>query len=253
MLKPSTLTTNLKFSLIDGVTGSSMYIVDNFNPALSISSYDISGVKDNYLTFDTASQAIKFNKTVNFTGGVANFQGPINAFNAVNFFTGPVAFNSIMTINSTVNSNQYGNGALIVQGGLYTAKDLYVLGNAFKPGSQVWTVISDKRVKEEIEDVDIQKCIDSIQNFKIKNYKFRDEYRNLFNLPDKQQIGVIADDVYETHPDMVNLTSIQQLGIEDFKTINMGDQIYEIIACLQFLLKENKRKDEEIQKLKTKL
>lgn len=254
MYKTSNLVTNVKFNLIDGASGPSMYIPDNFNKSLRISSLDnINLTTDDYMVFNTVAKDITFAKTVNMSGSAVNVAGSFNSFNQANFFTGPFYFNGMVNIASSINSNQYGNGALIVNGGEYIGKDLYVMGNAYKPVSQLWTTVSDSRVKTDIHDVDIQKCIESINNFKIKTYKFNDKFKQVYNLPDKTYVGVIADDVAESHPEAITISDNPKLGINDFKNVNISEQIYELIAFCQHLYNENVSNKNEIEILKNKI
>lgn len=254
MFKTSNLTTNLRFNLINGETGPNMYIPDNFTPALTLSAVDSNTLAtDPYLVIDTVAKDITFNKSVNLSGPILNIGSAMNSFNTVNFFTGPFYLNGMVNIASTVNSNQFGNGALIVNGGEYIGKDLYVMGNAYKPVSQLWTTVSDSRVKIDINDIDINKCIESINNFKIKTYKFNEEFRQAYELPDKKYVGLIADDVAITHPDAITVSPNPKVGIVDFKNVNISEQIYELIAFCQHLYKENNDNKKEIEMLKGKI
>jgi hypothetical protein len=54
----------------------------------------------------------------------------------------------------------------------------------------------------------------------------------------------------ETHPKSVNVVPYQRIGtleLNEFKTIDISQQLYELIGCVQYLLDENKKLKIQIQ------
>jgi hypothetical protein len=232
----STFTTDLKLSLVSNISGPRIIIPNDINNGLRITKIDNSESQIDFLTIDSKLDNIFLQKLTNATG--LNVSNNFNVQGAAKFNEGPVSVDGILNINNVTNSNEFGNGCLILSGGEYISKDLFVNGEGYKPNSQFWAQPSDKRIKKEIKSVNVQNCIDSIKNLKIKTFKYDDNYKSLYNLKDRIYVGVIADDVLETHPNCVQIMDKKDINLSDFKNVNLGEQYYEIIAVVQHLLSE---------------
>lgn len=100
--------------------------------------------------------------------------------------------------------------------------------SAAKPTSNTWTATSDERVKEDIEDANLDLCYNNIKNLKLKYYKWKDDFIENHLVEDKHKLGWIAQDVEKIIPKAVITTNNEKYNIEDFKSLN-SDQI---IACM---------------------
>ena len=113
--------------------------------------------------------------------------------------------------------------------------------NTYKPaGSQFWTITSDSRVKENIMDADEANCLKRIQDIKVKNFNYKQSYLEKFGLTAQKTIGVIADELQQTHPDCVvskGDLEIEGEVLENFKNVDMSSQLFELIVCCQNLMK----------------
>lgn len=245
----STFVTDLELNLVTNISGPRMIIPDDNNFGFRLISNTVAP-NNEYLIADTKVGNLILSKMTSITGLSVN-----NAFSVQgsSSFSNPVSINNLLQVNSLVNSDQFGNGAITTTGGVYITKDLWVKENAYKTEDQFWTVPSDKRIKIDIEDADINNCINSINNIKIKNYKFTNEYLEKYNLKNNNQIGVIADELEISHPKLVRVLENGPLDIKNFKTVNMSETQYEMIACIQHLLKENNKLTAEIQEIKSVL
>jgi len=116
--------------------------------------------------------------------------------------------------------------------GLGTTSPAYQLelstDSAGKPSTNTWTVSSDERVKEDIEDADIDICYDNVKNLKLKYFKWKDEFIDDHSIEDRHKLGWIAQEVETVLPKAVTTTNNDKDEIEDFKSLN-SDQI---IACM---------------------
>jgi hypothetical protein len=75
-----------------------------------------------------------------------------------------------------------------------------------------YNVTSDKNLKNIIGDSDRKKSIDILNNTRIREYSWKDDELN------KPQIGVIAQELYETYKGAVRVGSDKELlGTEDYK------------------------------------
>jgi hypothetical protein len=237
------ISTEFNSSLLKFNTGSKIIVKDNKNNALSIGL-----ANDDFIIVDTSSDKITVNKMMDCTGlSVDN-----NLFvGGAALFDGATLFNGIVNFTSTINSSSNGNGCLVLNGGQYIAKDLHMAGTAYKPVSQFWEQSSDKRIKTDIIDADINECIDSVMKIKIKKYKYTDKFKEAYEYTeDRHHAGVIADELMETHPHAVKLANNEKLGLRNFKTVNLGEPTYELFAVVQHLVKKVNDLQSQIDELR---
>ena len=111
--------------------------------------------------------------------------------------------------------------------------------SAAKPTSSTWTISSDRRIKEDIVDADLDTCLENVKKLKLKYYKLRDDIIELDPMfKDAHRLGWIAQEVEEVLPKCVT-TIPEQYGLVDVKNLDT-DQIYtNMFGAIQKLIKEN--------------
>lgn len=141
--------------------------------------------------------------------------------------------------------------------GLGTTSPSYQLhlttDEAAKPSSSSWTIVSDSRLKNNIENADLNICYNIIKNLDLKRYTWKDSIfaNNQFRIYDKTKLGWIADDVEEIFPKAVNHTNL--FGIENCKTLNIDQIIASMYGCSQKIILDNENIDTEINDLNNRL
>lgn len=108
--------------------------------------------------------------------------------------------------------------------GILKATPAYTLdigGNARKSTTTTWLTGSDERVKENIEDADLNVCYNIVQNLKLRRFRWKEENYPEFN--DRNVIGFIAQEVEQYFPNSVKQSNDH--GFVDFKSIDV-DQVY---------------------------
>jgi len=124
--------------------------------------------------------------------------------------------------------------------------------SAAKPGSSAWTIPSDRRIKEDIVDADLDTCLENVKKLKLRYFKLRDDIVKLdpmFN--DSHKLGWIAQEVEEVLPKCVT-TVPEQYGLLGVKNLDV-DQIYvNMFGAIQKLIKENEDYRSRIEVLKNK-
>ena len=75
--------------------------------------------------------------------------------------------------------------------------------SAGKPSSALWTIVSDERIKEDIELADLDLCYEAIKAIPLKRYKWRDEIYTGEQVSDRRKLGWIAQDVEAIFPKAV--------------------------------------------------
>ena len=87
--------------------------------------------------------------------------------------------------------NLHVNGTIFTSTGGYT-----------QTGLTTWTVMSDRRIKENIVKASYDKCLDNVKNIDLYSFNFKD---NCVNTNDKNQLGFIAQEVQQVYPKAVEV------------------------------------------------
>ena len=109
--------------------------------------------------------------------------------------------------------------------GIGTSSPAYQLqlstDSAAKPTTSTWTISSDRRVKLNIEDADLDICYDTVKTLPLRRFTYD---ANVFpSVPDRNVVGWVAQEVANVLPKAVSITS--QHGFPDFLGLDV-DQIY---------------------------
>ncbi len=88
---------------------------------------------------------------------------------------------------------------------------------------------SDRRLKENIKDIDPTDSLDKILEVKVKEYNYTFE-------KDKRHTGVIAQEIKQYIPEVVNISNSH--GLEDFHSVHYSGLVPHLINCIKQLKKE---------------
>jgi len=137
-------------------------------------------------------------------------------------------------ISIDIRNNRVGLGVASPQFSLHLGEDL-----AFKPTTSTWATSSDERLKEDIEDADVNMCYENVKNIPLKKFKWKEDvYKNKVQSLD--HVGWIAQDVEQIIPKAVERKNMH--GYSDCRTLN-NDQI---IANMYGAIKKLMRIDNEL-------
>jgi predicted acyltransferase (DUF342 family) len=135
--------------------------------------------------------------------------------------------------------------------GIATTSPAYTLevnGDAAKTGGGTWTSTSDARLKENIQDANLDTCYDTVKNLKLRRFRWRDDVEGI---TDKNVIGWIAQEVEEVLPKSVSTVG-EKYGLEDVKFLN-ADQIYAaMFGTIQKLIEDKERLEAQVAELMKK-
>lgn len=137
--------------------------------------------------------------------------------------------------------------------------------SAAKPSSQLWTVSSDERLKENIEAADLDICYNAIKNIPLKRYTWKNEFYSNEQVTDRSKIGWIAQDVKSVFPKAVGTYKfvynqikdkegnvISEESINDCLSLN-SDQIYAaMFGAIQKLMNTIENLQTRIEQLENK-
>jgi hypothetical protein len=119
--------------------------------------------------------------------------------------------------------------------------------SAAKPATATWTVSSDKRIKKDIQDANLDICYSNVKNIQLRRYTWLSNA-----MQDQTQLGWIAQEVETIFPKSVTTIPMSSDGFVDFKMLN-SDQIYaSLFGCVQKLQKMNEDLHERIRVLESK-
>lgn len=121
--------------------------------------------------------------------------------------------------------------------------------NARKLTTTTWLTGSDQRVKENIEDADIDLCYNNVKNINLKRYRWKEEYYPELN--DRNSVGFIAQEVEQVFPKAVSKADeyVNNQLLTDFRTFD-ADQIYK---CMYGGLQKCIEKIEDLKNRQKKL
>ena len=75
--------------------------------------------------------------------------------------------------------------------------------SAGKPSTNTWTIVSDERIKEEIELADLDLCYEAVKSIPLKRFKWKNEVYTEEQVRDRRKLGWIAQDVEAVFPKAV--------------------------------------------------
>jgi hypothetical protein len=111
--------------------------------------------------------------------------------------------------------------------------------SAAKPSTSTWTVTSDERLKENIENANLDICYSNIKNIPLRRFTWNSNYYTDEHIDDRTKVGWVAQEVEKVFKKAVKIHDLH--GISDCKTLN-ADQIYTnvfgAVQKLQFLVEE---------------
>ena len=152
------------------------------------------------------------------------------------YITNPILPSSIFTLKSQSNeficdniNNRVGLGVSNPSFQLHLSTD-----SAAKPSTSTWTVSSDERLKENIQDANLTTCYNNIKNIKLKKYTWKDEVYTIEQVSDRSKLGWIAQEVETVFPKAVEKHNIH--GYEDCRTLNNDQIIASMYGCTKQII-----------------
>ena len=116
------------------------------------------------------------------------------------------------------------------------------IATAYSITFSIFTETSDKRLKENIEDVETE-CSDLVKKIKVRKYYMKNDNKKRHN------IGLIADEIEETIPhDMENIVN----NDNEFKGVNYGRMCCLLFKCVQEQMERIDKLEKEVAELKGK-
>jgi hypothetical protein len=123
--------------------------------------------------------------------------------------------------------------------------------NAKKPSTTTWTIVSDQRLKDNIENADLDICYNVIKNLPLKKYKWKNNIFKENQIKDTNKLGWIANEVEQYFPKAIIEKNIY--NIEECKTLNIDQIVATIYGCTQKIINNYENLDFNHEDLLNKL
>lgn len=121
------------------------------------------------------------------------------------------------------------------------------VGNARKPAGTNWVTASDRRVKTDIDTVDLASCANLVSKIPLRTYTFSKEFKEKTGVRPLTYYGFIAQEVKTVLPDSVSYT--KEHGLDDFHSLDT-DQLFKLeFGATQYLLSEIERLEAKMSTL----
>jgi hypothetical protein len=120
--------------------------------------------------------------------------------------------------------------------------------SAAKPNGGLWTTSSDRRVKENIHQVNLEFCTSTLTTLSLRTYNYCSSFTQITGVSQEQRYGLLAQEVQEVNiPHTV--TTKPAYGYDDFHFLNT-DQIHYIhLGATQALLEHVQEQESTIKGL----
>ena len=106
--------------------------------------------------------------------------------------------------------------------------------SAAKPSTSTWTVSSDERLKNNIQNADLDMCYNNIKNLRLVKYTWKDEVYSVDQVADRSKLGWIAQEVEQIYPKAVEKVNMH--GYEDCRTLNTDQIIASMYGCAKKIM-----------------
>ena len=119
------------------------------------------------------------------------------------------------------------------------------LNSAAKPTSSTWTTTSDRRVKENIVNADLDICYNDIKNIPLRRFKWNDKFIEKYQIKDKHNLGFIAQEVERINSSCVLTMENKHFKIKDFKTLDKDQLMMSLFGAVKKIqiIQENNEKE----------
>jgi hypothetical protein len=103
-------------------------------------------------------------------------------------------------------------------------------------GSPLWSTVSDRRIKENIEKASYDKCYDNINKLELYRFNYIKELNNINK--DNKQLGYIAQEVEDVFPKAVSTQPFynNSLSISDLLSIDISQINYSLYGSVKKLI-----------------
>jgi hypothetical protein len=100
----------------------------------------------------------------------------------------------------------------------------------------LWTIFSDKRLKKNIVNADLQICYDNIKKVPLRKFGWVEPFVDADGVVDNNSIGFIADELEKVAPKSVHISYAN--GIVDCKSVNLSSHLMSLFGASQLMMQK---------------
>jgi len=224
-----------------------------------------------YTDYNMPSILWQFNGSSNYSfqytwNNLTGYHGIYSGINSAHWYPNPDSYGSWRSIGSRNGWGgiQFDNGICLMMNqtehGFYSTIygwRLYLNGNVYSPGNVIayW---SDRRLKENIKELDAGEGLNTIMKLKPSRFNWRKEAEQVTNgiiVGGTEEVSVIAQETQEVLPNAVVINKTAKKNVEidgevlnDYYTVNYDKITPFLIQAIKDLKKELDELKEELQK-----
>lgn len=87
--------------------------------------------------------------------------------------------------------------------------------SAGKPSTNTWTIVSDERLKKDIQLANLDRCYEIIKTLPLKRFTWKDDVYTTEQVRDRSKLGWISQDVATLFPKAVDVKKFEKVPVED--------------------------------------
>ena len=123
--------------------------------------------------------------------------------------------------------------------------------SAAKASTSTWTISSDIRLKENIEDADLDLCYNNFKQINLVKYKWKNNIYSNDQINDRSQLGWIAQDIEQIFPK--SIITKNKFDIIDCKFLNSDQLLSTLYGTVQKLINNFESQENKINEFDIEL
>ena len=129
-----------------------------------------------------------------------------------------------------------------------------VTGGITNPmGTAVWSIGSDRRIKENIEDASYERCYESMGRLELRRFSYKEGYNRVNR--DRVQLGFIAQEVRDIFPKAITAREYKGefMSLEDMLSIDLSQINYTLYGAVKRLMEKGEVVERRIERMERML
>ena len=129
-----------------------------------------------------------------------------------------------------------------------------VTGGITNPmGTAVWSIGSDRRIKENIEDASYERCYESMGRLELRRFSYKEGYNRVNR--DRVHLGFIAQEVRDIFPKAITAREYKGvfMSLEDMLSIDLSQINYTLYGAVKRLMEKGEVVERRIERMERML
>ena len=116
-------------------------------------------------------------------------------------------------------------------------------------GTAVWSIGSDSRIKENIEDASYERCYESMRRLELRRFSYKEGYNRVNR--DRVQLGFIAQEVRDIFPKAITAREYKGefMSLEDLLSIDLSQINYTLYGAVKRIMEKGEVVERRIERM----